>query len=653
MDAQRLLLEILDKLDLPADSILRSQDLLDVLPDEGFEEEELELWRRMAHAQRRLLRFDEAALSYEEVLKKAPEDLLALRVLTEHHTNGMNWNLASDFARRALAVEPDSPKKASQWEALGDLLRLQAKESAQVEEAYRKALQLQPSLFTARWKLWQILRSSGDWHALRELGPELLEAGLEKAHEAEVHRVMGRALLMTEGENDQALHHFEQALLLGVADRAFVEETSELAHMLGRWELYTALAGQILEQSQDEDLDPEVTMEGYLRLAQVFQDELSDVERAAACVRRALELHPRDQELLRRLGTLYASNFDTYREAIEVFRELQGMDPVDPDVLRYLARLEAARGEMDRSACYYAGLKFLLPMDPEAKRLLDHLGPSREAARPLQRSEWDRIVLHPKADCLLQRVFSALAPYLERLFPTNLSRFKLMDTVPDQVGHAAEQARVLLSGRPFDLKLVDESVYRAWLESGSKPTILLSKVVFEKGSEAEHSFFVARQVIRVAMGGVLTEKFSRTDLQQLLAILAKMVQPEHEPVVPLPPTASQYMEAIERVVPADELELIVPAMRRYALEPRAHDLDAWLQGVQRTADRAALLCCGDLNAALAVMTRFSEAAGGRDLAFIPDRASLVTRDQEMLALMRFAYTEPYFQLRKDLDLVVR
>ena len=58
--------------------------------------------------------------------------------------------------------------------------------------------------------------------------------------------------------------------------------------------------------------------------------------------RRALELHPRDPELMRRLGNLYASDWETYREAIEVFRELAGMDPADPELYRYLARLEAA-----------------------------------------------------------------------------------------------------------------------------------------------------------------------------------------------------------------------------------------------------------------------------------------------------------------------
>jgi hypothetical protein len=98
------------------------------------------------------------------------------------------------------------------------------------------------------------------------------------------------------------------------------------------------------------------------------------------------------------------------------------------------------------------------------------------------------------------------------------------------------------------------------------------------------------------------------------------------------------------------MEMVAPLIRQYALEPRAHDLDRWLRGVRATADRVALLACGDLNAALSVLTRTSEAAGGRELAFIPDRGNFLQRDEEMLALFRFAFSEQFLETRAALGI---
>jgi hypothetical protein len=108
------------------------------------------------------------------------------------------------------------------------------------------------------------------------------------------------------------------------------------------------------------------------------------------------------------------------------------------------------------------------------------------------------------------------------------------------------------------------------------------------------------------------------------------------------------MKAIERVTPASVMELVVPLIRRYALEPRANDIDRWMTGVNHTADRVGLLVSGDLNAGMSVLTRSSEASGGRDLAFIPDRGQLLTKDQAMMALFRFSFSEPFLNLRADL-----
>jgi hypothetical protein len=221
-----------------------------------------------------------------------------------------------------------------------------------------------------------------------------------------------------------------------------------------------------------------------------------------------------------------------------------------------------------------------------------------------------------------------------------------------EVAMAAEMARWLVASRPFSVFIVPQKTYQAWLESGGNASILISRDVLDRSNPAELAFFIAREVVRVAMGFVLPSKLSPTDLTQLLALLCKLARPEAAPPHSLPPNATQYLAAIQRVTPQQTMEMVVPLIRRYSLEPRAHDVGRWATGVEHTADRVGLLACGDLNAAMSVLTRFSEAAGGRDLGFIPDRASLLNRDERMLTLFRFAFSEQFLQLRAKLGAVV-
>jgi tetratricopeptide (TPR) repeat protein len=651
------LIKLLGQTDRWEETVEAIQALLEVVPEEGFEDVVLDLWRRLGHAQRKLLQFDDAARSFTQVLKRKADDIDAVRMLYSYHKNRREWKQALVHAKRVLEIEPASPDAMGKWIELGDIYSQRLEEFDQAEEAYREAGRLDYDALEPKWRLWDLFRSQGNWEALQKIGAELVNFELSPQQKVKVHRDLGRSFVKSKNTK-AALANFEQVLKLGGADLDLVEEVAELARAEEKWGLHASLSGQALEARLKQGLDPEEALERYLKLGGVYQEHIKDISRAAACIRRALELHPRDRELLRRLGTLYASDWETYREAIEVFRELAGMDPTDPELYRYLARLEAARGEMDRTSCYYTGLRFLSPMDQEARRYLTYVGPAARPNRPLSRSEWDEMFLHPAADCLLQRILSVLAPYLEQLFPADFERFGIRgdqmvtkENFPE-VAAAAEMARWLVASRPFSVFVVPQDKYQAWLESGGTASILISRAVLDRSNPAELAFFIAREVVKVAMGFVLPSKLSATDLTQLLALLCKLARPEAAPPHSLPPNATQYLAAIQRVTPQQTMEMVVPLIRRYSLEPRAHDVERWAVGVERTADRVGLLACGDLNAAMSVATRSSEAAGGRDLGFIPDRASLLNRDERMLTLFRFAYSEQFLQIRTKLGAVV-
>ncbi len=624
------------------------EGLLELLQDQSFDDLRYEYLEKLADARRQLFEFDEAAKLYQEVLAKQPDNLHCLRMLREYHSSSMRWEETVDLLRRELKIETEPDVVARLFEFLGDILSTHFQDAPGAADAYREALSLNSSDLELKWKLWKLLLSMEAQDELRDLSHELVDTDLDEDRLREVHLVLARI----EEKTELRLVHFEKVLAMGKAELGLVEEVASLCMESERWEQYCSLSGQVLEARIKNGMDSEDALESYLKLAGVYQERVGDVSRAAACIRRALELYPRDPELLRRLGNLYSSDFETYREAIEVFRELSGMDPCDSELYRYLARLEAARGDVDRTTLYYTGLRFLSPMDQEARKFLEHSGATVKPTRALDRSEWDEIILHPDADCLLQRIFSVLAPYLEMLFPADSSELSTLTRITDdshpQLMEAAQQTAWFISGRPFSIFTQADESYRAHSDCGQQPAVIISSTVLDRSSAEELSFFISREIVQVAMGFVLPRKLRPGDLQILLAILAKLARPEADPPISLPATADQYIEGLTKMTPPAVMEMAVPLIRRYALEPRAHDIERWASGVRRTADRVALLATGGFIPAMSVLSRFSEATGGRDLAFIPDRASVLSRDADMMQLFRFAFSEQFMKLRRKL-----
>ena len=629
------------------------RDMISILPEEGFETLALELWRELGRTQRRMLRFEEAARCFHEVARRDPADREAVARLKDFYANRMRWEEAVAWARRELELDPRAEEAPQRWAFLGDLYAAKLKDSTRAEEAYRAALTLSPDNLEYRLALFDLLRQREAWAELRSEGAVLLQSPLDPAREAAMRQVLGRACLL-QGERAEALEHLERVLALGRADQGLVQEIMELARAEGRHQRYASLYGQLLEWRIGAGLPVDEAVRLYRELAQIYWQNLHDLDRATACLRRALELKPRDAELLRALGTMYASDFESCQAALEVFEQLREMEPLRVDHFRALARLEWARGERDRSLWYFGGVRFLAPVDAEARRLISAASRSLRPARPLNRGEWDEIVLHPAANNLLQRVMAVLAPYLEQLFPANLERFGVKgDDLVDrhnfpEVYQAVEYAQNLVSGRALNVFVIAQGGYQAYLDCGGTPALLVPHAVVERSTGPELTFFLAREVAAIAMGCVLPLRFSPADRMQLLTLLCHLANPDAPPLAPLPATAPQYLQAIRQVTPPEILEMLSPLLRRLSLELSPAGVERWLQGVRHTAARVALIACGDLNAAMAVSARGSEAAGGRELAFIPDRALLLERDPAMRELFDFAFSPSFLRLRQAL-----
>jgi len=112
--------------------------------------------------------------------------------------------------------------------------------------------------------------------------------------------------------------------------------------------------------------------------------------------------------------------------------------------------------------------------------------------------------------------------------------------------------------------------------------------------------------------------------------LTRLLAPAGTDLSPLPPHDPALAEALERAIPAEDRAALAPLAERAAAEPPGYT--ALPLALRESAERAALLICGDPAAALAIV--LSECPGGLERP-------------EVARLARFAVSEDYLSLRQS------
>jgi len=250
---------------------------------------------------------------------------------------------------------------------------------------------------------------------------------------------------------------------------------------------------------------------------------------------------------------------------------------------------------------------------------------------------------HPMVRSPLARLLALLAPYLERLFPADLSRcgvsgqHRLGTRRAPELLAVLEEAQRAMRTRAFAAFLADTGGCEVAVENTQPPSLVLGAGL-ARSNEAERRFLLARGLALVDLGWALAGKFAPRDVA-ILCELACRFGGGAPATAGLPPEqARPFLEALERVVPPivrERAVALVPEATRdlAALAPR--ELTAALR---QSASRLALLHTGDLPSALAGLV-----AGERRLQGLAREQVLAHPDVRDLAA--FALSSAYAALR--------
>jgi len=553
-----------------------------------------------------------------------------------------------EAVREAARAEPGQAALQEAWaeEAAG------AGDAEQAVEAWRAALAAGAAspADTAR-------RARKLAAALEGLGrPEEAVAALESARstapwdealEADLSRLLlaSARTLATSGQLEAAYARLKLARRLDPTHAELTLSLARIAEKLGQLEEAVTLGE--LHADSVASADPAAAATRLRQLAEVLRDRLADPERAVVLLEKAVSLAPQDGESSASLRVLRV------RRGEDAVRSLEG----------HLEALRRRPGDVDRLGAVAALCRELAAQEPEGRlrsALVERAVVAESLARFLQPglpapappSLASRIPPDVRArvaasgvEGAVGRLLSLLTPYLEPLFPVDLSRFGVGPS--DRLGPGAAPAlQALVEGASRALAARPSALFQARrpgvfvaLENTQPPSLVLGADApsLPQGALA---FLIARALALSATGWALVGKFSPRDTL-ILAELASRFAGGEPPRLGLPTQrAGAFLAALERSVPPSVRSWVGPLGAPSAEELHSFDPEAFSAALERSAGRVALLHAGDLHGALTALWRTPRSGS------VPtDDPAVALERPDLSDVARFALSDIYLELR--------
>jgi tetratricopeptide (TPR) repeat protein len=430
-----------------------------------------------------------------------------------------------------------------------------------------------------------------------------------------------------------ALFHLERALDLDPGRAEALATVESLLVARGELRRYERVLKRLLFRMRGKGGAPEIG--AWVRLARLYLDHLDDPNAATAAVTSASKLGPHDPEVVQ-----LAARIESYRrDAAELPRAGWREKLSDPGSGAALVQSTAASGHADAAFLAASTMVALGTADDTMGALYDQhrvKGVSLPTA-PLSRDHW--ALLRHKDDALeLGGLVELVAPAIHALAPMTLADSDLDagQLVPDgELPPAFARVRGQLA------KLlgvgIAAPVYARTELSSQIHVVACEPPVLAAGDEAltaperpDLVFRLARAMTFLWPGrAVGASRPGRVLKAVVLAIVREAAGTELGVDDPLAPRATA---AIGELSPAVRAQARAAAIRLLSRSGGGLNLSLWARALSRTADRAGLLLCRDVPAAV---------AGARDMGDL---------DKD---LIEFAFGAAHVSLRRQLGLSTR
>ncbi len=604
------------------------------------------IYRGLGATYEALEKYDRSRTAFEKALEHDGSDQIALtgllRVVAETAEPMEVIRVRQKLIRSLGAPEARSMALL----ALGDDWLNEFNDSGRALDVYEQARYEHPQNKHALQRIARVGSEVGDWRRVARAYYDLADIADDSKERAEW---IVRASLVARDElweSDKALEGFTTALQLDPTRLdAFKAITSILVDSQKWDKLEEAYVKVITANVEAGTAEPKLLAVLWQKLGDLYKTHLDREGDAIFAYDQAAARLPDNIHLHAATADLAESNADHYDKAVEHLREMIRLSPDDAAILERLGKVYLRMKKVDRALCMFRVLSHVgYRIDEKAQGFVDRLDtamfrPIDAALTPLVLR---RGVYHESLDDNVNHVFSALKVGLEEWTGEAHSKYGLKRR--DRV-KIEEQLAFNNIYRSIGKSLGYENLPELWHKPEQKGLVngalvpeglIAGDELLGSGREEFMAFIIAKQLFLFMRPFYLPAIRPATDLQVFFVLGAAHVRP-NIPVDLSSKELESAMKAIKKRVKGKDAEMLKNALDRL---PAQVDVPRWVEAVEDTANRIGLLFSDDLNACREYLQVEPRSIGQRSV------------DERMSALLTYAVSEKYLNLREELGIAV-
>jgi tetratricopeptide (TPR) repeat protein len=550
------------------------------------------LWLAVARVQSTELEELPAAIrTLQRVLKVQPRNLDALDRLARHFAANQSWHEAAATMEQLLAAAPGNSRSRRVVLDLACLYRERLNMPDKALRHVEAALATEPGDPAALQELSLIHEALGQLPQALEVTRHLLDTS--EGHERGDALVRLGQLEHATGSSENAKVALQRAVVLEGPGSDAARTLESLCTSPGDWRAY---ADALREYRAKDELGRVNTT---LEVARVLSDHCRDEHAAIEALRGGLEEGAGNADLRRELAARLRARGE-HAEAIEQLQAVLAEEPVREEIWRELAITYQADGRPREARIASLPLLQMGVNDEKDDARISAVEPwpARVRPRSLRGSILEQLGTPRAEDAAAGALLAALSPALAKLYPPDLQSYGLAtrDRLPTEANHPlreiANHLAAALDIRSFDLFLHRVRNRGITIEFGPHPAMLVPATIMEKDPQTQ-TFMLSQPMTQIARGYHAIDKLTPRELDVLLASAARIVKPDFGSGLTSEEFLNEQTRRLQRAIPRRDRKLVRDAALAYSQAKRVK-FDRWVHAAQRTAIRAALLLCDDL-----------------------------------------------------------
>ena len=559
----------------------------------GSAERASALWLTVAGVQADQLDQSSSAIrTLQRVLKVQPRNLDALERLARLFGENESWHEAAASMEQLLAAAPGNSRLRRVLLDLAQIYRERLNMPERANRHIEAALATEPADPAALRELSLIHEALGQLPEALEAARRVLD-GTEGQERGDALVRVGQLEHAT-GDSDKAKLALHRAVVLEGPGSDAARTLESMCSDTDDWRAYAdALHGH---QAEDES----GRVRTVLGVARILSDHCEDERAAIDALRGGLVEGAANADIRRELSARLRAG-GQHAAAVEELQAVLAEEPLRVEIWRELALTYEAEGREREARIASLPLVQLGVADDEdaARASAVEPWPARVRPRSLRGSVLNRLGTPRAEDAAAGALLAALTPALAKLYPPELQSYGLAtrDRLPTEANHPlreiANQLSAALDIRSFDLFLHRVRNRGITIEFGPHPSVLVPATIMEKDAQTQ-TFMLAQPMTQIARGYHAVDKLTPRELDVLLASGTRIVKPDFGAGLTSEEFLNDQMRRLQRAIPRRDRKLVRDAALAYSQAKRVK-FDRWVHAAQRTAIRAALLLCDDLD----------------------------------------------------------